>query len=296
MPMLILMALMMLLMPSAKANAADTRFAQAIMDAPVLNRADFKSIFGGRDGKTLRTDRCGQPRAVEYVAPKGTLFRIEEELPSSGSTIFRVTTNEYPCPASGCYIDARSVKLYSSSPGEREKTLPSRDGILAALEGKAGTRYIWGGNVAAGVKELARWYPPSGTVDNGLWQLAGLDCSGLLYEATGGFTPRNSSELVAYGRGIKIAGKNATETGAAVLPLDLIVWPGHVMIVLDQGRVIESRLVCGKPDEGVRIRPLREVLRDLMRTKKGVDTPAKSAREFSIRRWHDSAAKMSPTP
>ena len=291
MPMLIFLAFMLILMPSVGANAADTRFAQAIMDTPVLNRADFRGVFGGRDGKTVQTDRCGQPKAVEYVAPKGTLFRIEEYLPISGSAIFRVTTNEYPCPASGCYIDARSVKLYNSSPGEREKTLPSRDGILAALEGKVGTRYIWGGNIAAGVKELARWYPPSGTVDKGLWQLAGLDCSGLLYEATGGFTPRNSSELVAYGRGVKIAGKNDQAIGAALLPLDLIVWPGHVMIVIDRGRVIESRPVCGKPDEGVRIRLLRDVLRDVMRTKKGVDTPAKTAREFSIRRWYDSAVR-----
>ena len=292
MAMLILLAFVLILMPSAGANAAEARFAQAIMDTPVLNRADFRGVFGGKDGKTVQTDRCGQPKAVEYVAPKGTLFRIEEELPVNGSVIFRVTTNDYPCPPSrGCYIDARSVKLYSASPGERLKTLPSRDGILAALEGRVGTRYIWGGNVAAGIKELARWYPPSGTVDNGLWQLAGLDCSGLLYESTGGFTPRNSSELVAYGRGLKIAGKSAPEIAAALLPLDLIVWPGHVMIVIDHGRVIESRPVCGKPDEGVRIRPLREVLREVMGTKKGVDTPAKTAREFSIRRWHDTAAK-----
>ena len=290
--MLILLVFLLILLPSAGANAAEARFAQAIMDTPVLNRSDFRGVFGGKDGNTVQTDRCGQPKAVEYVAPKGTLFRIEEELPVSGSTIFRVTTNEYPCPASrGCYIDARSVKLYSSSPGEREKTLPSQAVILAALEGRVGTRYIWGGNVAAGIKELARWYPPSGAVDSGLWQLAGLDCSGLLYEATGGFTPRNSSELVAYGRGIKIAGKSAQEIGVALLPLDLIVWPGHVMIVLDHGRVIESRPVCGKPGEGVRIHPLREVLRGVMRTKRGVDTPAETAKEFSIRRWYDSAVR-----
>lgn len=287
--MLILLALLLLLITSAGTNAAEARLAQALMDTPVLNRADFRSVFGGKDGKTLQTDRCGQPRAVEYIAPKGTLFRIEAELPINGSVIYRVTTNDYPCPAdSGCFIDARSVKLYRLPPAERPKTLPSRHGILTALEKRVGTRYIWGGNVAAGVKELAGWYPPSGSVDSGLWQLAGLDCSGLLYEATGGFTPRNTAELAAYGRGIKIAGKSAREIGAALLPLDLIVWPGHVMIVLDHGRVIESRLVCGKPDEGVRIRQLPDVLQDLMRTKKGVDTPAKTAREFGIRRWHDT--------
>jgi cell wall-associated NlpC family hydrolase len=182
------------------------------------------------------------------------------------------------------------VKLYSTPPAERPRILPPREQILAALEEKAGTRYIWGGNVAAGIKKLAEWYPPAGPVDSKLWQLAGLDCSGLLYEATGGFTPRNTSELVTYGKGVRIAGRSATEVAAALLPLDLIVWPGHVMIVLGNGRVIESRLVCGKPDEGVRIRPLGEVLQDLLRTKKGVDSPARKGKEFSIRRWYDSAA------
>ena len=291
MPMLNLLALSLLLAIAAGANAAEARYAQAIMDTPVLNRADFRAVFGGKDGKTVQTDRCGQPRAIEYVAPQGTLFRIEGELSVSGAAIFRVTTNDYPCPAdSGCYIDARSVILSSSPPAERPKTLPSRDTILAALEGKAGTRYIWGGNVSKGIKELGKWYPPSGPVDRDLWQLAGLDCSGLLYEATGGFTPRNTSQLVAYGRGLKIAGKSATEIAAKLLPLDLIVWPGHVLIVLDHERVIESRLVCGKPGEGVRIRPLSEALQDVLRTKNGVDTPAKRAKEFSIRRWYDSEA------
>lgn len=295
--MLNLLAFLLLLTTATGANAAEARFAQATMDTPVLNRSDFRSVFGGKDGKTLQVDRCGQPRAVEYVAPKGTLFKIEEVLQAGGAAIYRVITNDYPCPAdSGCYIDARSVKLYSSPPAERQKTLPSRDDILVFLEEKAGTRYIWGGNISAGVRELAEWYPPSGAVDTALWQLAGLDCSGLLYEATGGFSPRNTSQLVTYGRGIKIAGKSAKKIGAAVLPLDLIVWPGHVMIVLDKERVIESRLVCGKADEGVRIRPLLEALQDVMRSRRGVDSPAKNAREFSIRRWYDSATKISSTP
>ncbi|NJD90523.1 MAG: NlpC/P60 family protein [Geobacter sp.] len=285
-------ALLLLLTTASMASAAEPRFARAIMDTPVLNRADFRAVFGGRDGSTVQTDSCGQPRAVEYIAPQGTLFRIEEVLPAQGAAILRVTTNDYPCPAkSGCYIDARSVKLYSTPPAERPRILPPREQILAALEEKAGTRYIWGGNVAAGIKKLTEWYPPVGAVDKGLWQLAGLDCSGLLYEATGGFTPRNTSELVTYGKGVRIADRSATEVAAALRPLDLIVWPGHVMIVLDHGRVIESRLVCGKPDEGVRIRPLGEVLQDLLRTKKGVDSPARKGKEFSIRRWYDSAAK-----
>jgi cell wall-associated NlpC family hydrolase len=291
-PVLNFLVLLLCLTTAAGAAAAEGRFAQALMNTPVLNTPDFKAVFGGKDGKTLQTDRCGQPRGVEFIAPINTLFKIEEPLRSNGAIIYRVTTNDYPCPKAGCFIDGRSVRLSGFSPADRPKVLPSEKSILTAIEARQGTRYVWGGNVAGGVRELTEWYPPKGQVDSGLWQLAGLDCSGLLYEATGGFTPRNTSELAAYGTAVTIAGRSIREITASVHPLDLIVWPGHVMIILDRERVIESRLVCNRPAEGVRIRPLKEALQTVMKTRTAVDTPAKGAKEFGIRRWYDRAAEL----
>jgi hypothetical protein len=119
-----------------------------------------------------------------------------------------------------------------------------------------------------------------------LWQLAGVDCSGILYEATGGYTPRNTSSLAEFGRPVSIAGKTAEQIAAQLQPLDLIVWPRHVLIVLDGGRVIESRLVCKKPSEGVRIRASKDALAEIMHQRKAVDSIISGTGEFVVRRWY----------
>jgi cell wall-associated NlpC family hydrolase len=123
-------------------------------------------------------------------------------------------------------------------------------------------------------------------VDKALWQLSGVDCSGLLYEATAGSTPRNTSSLVGFGRPVAVAGRSAAELAALLQPLDLIVWPGHVMIVIGGGRVIESRLDCQNPHAGVRIRPLKTALTGIMQKRKPVDAIGNGAKEFVVRRWY----------
>jgi len=74
--------------------------------------------------------------------------------------------------------------------------------------------------------------------------------------------------------------------------LDLIVWKGHVIIVLDRERTIESRLAPkpGKRD-GVAVRPLREVLTEVMGKRVPVDRfvekNGRGEKTFVIRRWYD---------
>jgi len=51
------------------------------------------------------------------------------------------------------------------------------------------------------------YYPPKEKMIQKIldkWIMKGVDCSGLLYEATNGYTPRNSSDLVTYGTGVTI--------------------------------------------------------------------------------------------
>jgi cell wall-associated NlpC family hydrolase len=246
-------------------------YAVAVRATPVLNRPDFHT------GLTSR-DRCGQLRAVEFIALPGTAFTIRGEEKREGSTVYRVTTEDYPYPGeSGYFVDSRDLRPQRDKPPERQRSLPSRAEIIARMKQRLGSGYVWGGNVAEGVRPAAR---------EGETLLAGLDCSGLLYEATGGYTPRNTSSLVSYGREVGIAGKDGATLAAELLPLDLIVWPGHVLMVIDNNMVIESRLVCGNPREGVRIRPLRQVLADIMATRRPVNTIGKGKGEFVVRRWY----------
>lgn len=284
--------LILLLCSAATTAAAAPLFAVAATPAPVLNRPDFRDVFGGNDGRSLLKDECGQLRALEFVALPGTVFTVESSIESAGNLSYKVTTNDYPYPsAQGYYVDARSVQISQLRPAERARSLPAREKILANLESRVGSRYIWGGNVAGGVAELSSWFPPADTADLALWQLAGVDCSGLLYEATNGYTPRNTSSLLSFGKPVAIAGKSPRQLAASLQPLDLIVWPGHVLIVLDGGRLIESRLVCQKPAEGVRIRPLTSALADIMQRRKPVDGIATGAGEFVVRRWYGRAGE-----
>ncbi|MEI6206429.1 MAG: hypothetical protein WCP20_06585 [Desulfuromonadales bacterium] len=258
---------------------------------PVLNSPAFEAIFGGTDGSSLKTDRCGQIRELEYIALPGTVFKILEELKRGVETVYRVETEEYPVPKGiRLYVDGRFVEMCSDVPSSRKRSLPTRETIVAALVSSVGSPYVWGGNVRNGVAELSHYFfhNVSNPDRKGL-TLAGLDCSGLLYHATAGWTPRNTSQLISFGRPVAIKGKNAGEIVRMLEALDLIVWNGHVLVVLDRDTVIESRLECGKPGNGgVITTPLSRRLQEIMRTRKPVDDwPAggKQRNVFVVRRW-----------
>jgi cell wall-associated NlpC family hydrolase len=156
-----------------------------------------------------------------------------------------------------------------------------------------GAAYVWGANDSQGVPELLRYYQPSGSVslkDRELWTLKGLDCSGLLYEAADGATPRNTSDLVSFGKPVPIEGLTVSEIARRLEPLDLIVWKGHVIIVLDKIRTIESCLTCSQK-VGVTIRSLTGALEEVMKTRTPVNHyPQKDSdikKPFVIRRWYN---------
>lgn len=279
--------------PAYSANAQG--YAVAAHPTPVFNTPDLYAIFPQKSGGRIKTDRCGQIRELEFVALPGTAFTIRGETRNAAATILRVSTKDYPdLPGTSYYIDSRFVRRVEDKPPEREKKAPDRETILARLTSAVGTPYLWGGNVRLGIREMAIWYP-AGTAGNlpakagGLSRLAGLDCSGLLYEATGGFTPRNTSDLVRFGEPLPIQGGAIDSIVNNLLPLDLIVWPGHILIVVDRERVIESRLNCDGTKDGVVISPLRSRVAEVMRSRKPVDRissdTGKSKGEFVVRRW-----------
>jgi hypothetical protein len=261
---------------------------------PVLNSPAFSDIFGGPDGRSLKTDRCGQVRQLEFIALPGTVFRLLGKVPGSATTVYRVETDDYPAPDGiSLYVDSRFIELRDERPPARIRTLPTRERIIAALKEAIGSPYVWGGNVPEGVNALiGTLYPAGAPLDDRakrLITLAGVDCSGLLYQATGGWTPRNTSHLVSYGIGVAVEGKDAHKIAESLKPLDLVVWGGHVIIVLDRNTAIESRLACGRPAHGgVVTTPLQQRLTELMRSRRPADAwPAKGKQEgiFVVRRW-----------
>ncbi len=292
----ITLILSLLLTSTCSAHDPAPPYAVATLPTPVLNTPDFAGVFGGPDGQTLKQDGCGLIRAVEFVALPGTPFRIEETIRRGHSPIYRVTTEDYPYPGkTGYYIDGRFVTTTAVEPPSRPRHLPPRETIIASLLAARGSRYVWGGNLRTGIPEMLSFFPPRqpqhlSSLQRARWQLRGVDCSGLLYEATDGYTPRNTSALVSFGRPVPIAGVSAREIARRIEPLDLIVWNGHVMIALDRERLIESRLDCTGKHDGVRVRPLRQALDELMRSRIPLDDAAGAAardgRGFVVRRWY----------
>jgi hypothetical protein len=273
-----------------RADAA--QYGAARSPAPVLNTSAFSTVFGGPDGKTLATDRCGQVRELEFIALPGTAFSLRGQFRDGAATVFRVETDDYPMPAgTKLYLDSRFIELRGEKPAPRARTLPPVTEIISALRAAMGSPYVWGGNVQGGVAELSEFFY-GGALPAAAQRrltLAGLDCSGLLYQATGGWTPRNTSQLVSYGRGVQIEGKKPDEIAGMLEPLDLIVWNGHVLIVLDRQTVIESRLECGKNGNGgVMTTVLKQRLTEIMQTRRPVDswpTAGKQRDIFVVRRW-----------
>ena len=86
------------------------RHAVADKPVPVLNTPDFRSVFGGVDGRTLDLDQCGQILALEFIALPGTAFQIEESITTFPFPVFRVTSSDYPYPSeSGYFVDSRKI-------------------------------------------------------------------------------------------------------------------------------------------------------------------------------------------
>lgn len=234
----------------------------AIFPTPVFNTPDIPFL-----SLPLKKDSQHLIREIEAIALPGTPFQCLHEV---SAHILQVETPDYPSAHSLRYVDRRF--LQANAP-ERKKKLPSRAALLNWLESSVGTRYFWGGNWRDGIPEMLNFYPhlqAAAPEDQDDALCRGLDCSGLLYQATDGITPRNTGQLILYGEEI---------SPHEFQPLDLIVWKGHVLIVFSQDLLIESRV-----GHGVVMSPFQERYAEVVKL-----TEAEN-KTLHFRRWY------TPTP
>lgn len=182
--------------------------------APLLNTPEFSKVFGK---EKLSFDEKGHIRALELIAlPGDKLFFVKQ----ISETICEVMHPHYPITP--LYVDMRMTSRGDPS----TKKLPTAKEIEERLRSMLGLPYVWGGNWSQGLPHLNDLYPETPTT------LTGVDCSGLLYEATMGVTPRNTHEILTFGRKV--------DSLSHVKPLDILVWPGHMMVALSHNQWIES--------------------------------------------------------
>jgi hypothetical protein len=97
--------------------------------------------------------------------------------------------------------------------------------------------------------------------------------------------------LLEFGRSLPISNLSARQIKALLQPLDLILWKGHVIIVLDQNTLLESaNKISGKLIQKVIQSSSIERLKQIMHSTKPVDnyhgSPLASKNKFAINRWH----------
>jgi len=219
---------------------------------------------------TPEADSCGQVRELEFIALSGTPFTVVRRM----QQIVEVSTPEYRTPdAVHLFVHQRFLEFQATEPPPRTVPLPQKSAVISTLRSAVGLPYAWGGNLRQGVEGKYK----------------GLDCSGLLYEATNGFTRRNTADLVSFGAAVPVAGLSADQILSSLRPLDLLVWKGHVIIVLDRETAIESALQCGEPGHGgVKTTDLKKRLPDLMKRRNPADRWPEGTADravFVVRRW-----------
>lgn len=238
-----------------------TERVEIVSPAPILNTPDFPFAFGGERGNEIPKNEKGHSYCFEFVALPGMVFTLLERC---SEHIFRVCHPTYR--QADLFLDIRFAK-----PGRLEKArlVPPKETILSRMKNLKGKPYVWGGNWSAGIPELLALYPPKGVLDEktrAFWTLEGVDCSGLLYEASLGATPRNTSQLIHFGESLRIGGMKPSAIVPLLEPLDMIVYPGHVLFVLDSLSFIESKFPFG-----VIQRDLNARFEEIFRERKGID-------------------------
>ncbi len=268
---------------------------------PMFYLEDFPRYFGWGTGGALILDDWAQIDPTETILFPKSAIVVKKILLKNGYTLLEVTSTEYPYDSDPHYIDARFIQVYKTvSPlKERAITLPSQWQIIKRLRSQVGKPYVWWGNALGWVPYLADMYthPILDTAMESKWILDGWDCSGILYWATDGYTPRNTSKLITFWTGLEIAGKSITEIASLLKPLDIIVWKWHNMIVIDQKHILESTVNFtgswnySEPN-GVRIRPIEDALQEISEVKNRVwvnnyeDSVPDGKKKFVIRRWY----------
>ena len=279
--------LIIIILLSVISKAYSQSYAVANNYTPVLNTYDYFIVFGGNDGSTVKLDNRGLIGEMEFIAFPGTVFNIIEivEFQDKGLKYYKVKTDDYQYNGD-FYVDSRFVNTTYEKPNGRIIENPIQSDVVNFMKSLIGYPYMWGGNYADGIYSMLEFYKPKSEIDTktkNQWILKGVDCSGLLYQSTGGYTPRNTSSLLNFGESVNIEDKTLEDIIPLLRPLDLIVIKGHVVIVLDENTAIES-----SPDKGVHTSELKARLSRIMEDFKPVNEFGKRAwrdKEFVVRRW-----------
>lgn len=272
-------------------------YARTVIPTPLfwlsVDDVDINTILGGKGTTGMRVDGNNMIVDLAVVLPPDTPVTLMKKIQKDGFTYYQVRTREFDTGRGskfGYFLDARYIQKIDKKPEEKIQILPSFDQIHDNLLATKGTPYIWWGTWYQGVSENEHFFPSPvklSSLEKKRKLMQGVDCSGLLYQATNGYTPRNSRSLLTFWDAVEIEGKTVEQIAKLLKPLDIIVRDGHVIIIFDEKMTIESR-GRGKNPGGVEFVDIKKRLEEIFKTRKPVNNYANSrlakTKKFVVRR------------
>ncbi len=140
-------------------------------------------------------------------------------------------------------------------PAQTNVQIPTKQRIIDSLTKLVGTPYLYGGCYDQGSEKLANYVVSQGLFKEEdknnpdlyrIMKLAGLDCSGLLAQATNYAFLADTRTVFQFAERLNencivdIEGKNIDDIVNTLKPLDIIVYYGHMLISLPDDKIIQS--------------------------------------------------------
>jgi len=260
------------------------------------NDVDINRIMWWEWTTWLLLDSSNTIDQLSIVLPSGTPVTLIKKVDNWNFTYYETRTRDFDVwygETDWYFLDSRFIKIEGSKPNEVIHKIPDMASIFKTLLAAVDSQYIWWWSYYQWIPEINDLYPtPSDvTLSTGEQQykiLQWTDCSWLLWQATNWYTPRTTRTLLTFWESVPISWNTVVEIINKVKPLDLIVWAGHVIIILDNEHAIES-IWKANFEWGVEIVDLKERLEDIFTRRQPVnewnqsDLPEKQ--KFVIRRW-----------
>lgn len=238
-------------------------------NTPIFNKSIFNS-FDKKGHYLLKFDERFLIRSLETIVYPNTPLNVIDTLDFKHMKFCKITCKDYPSKKE-LFVNAENIAIGK----ECKRKCPSLSQIQKKLRSLKSIPYFWGGTLPYSLEkadELFKNIKPLTPFEKKCISFEGLDCSGLLYHVTNGYTPRNTSHLMNFGKPCK-----------DLKPLDLILWPGHVVLVLDDKKTIESREFDGLVTEPIEKR-LHEI-RSKRRWVKNIRPGSLAKNIFTTRRF-----------
>ena len=274
-------------------------YATTLLPTPlyVLNRknVDINFIMWGEWTTGILFDSANTIDQLGIVIPKWSPVTLIDKIQTWNFTYYEVRTRDFDWwykQDEAFYLDSRFIEKKDKKPNEVIHKLPDISTIYKNLLSAVDSHYIWWGSYYQWIPEINDFYPTPSTVEltkdeQEYKLLKGVDCSWLLWQATNGYTPRNTSWLLTFWESVNITWNTISQIISKVKPLDLIVRQWHVIIILSNEYAIES-IWKENFEWGVEIVKLEERLQDIFTRRQPVnewnESTLPNKEKFVIRR------------